>query len=160
MKKEKDSPPRPRGSVHHATIETLRERLTEAFNDLQAKEGGRLSWRDISRRAGFKSATHAGLIVQGRVSNPGAATIDALARVFSVDSSWLLGTSNRKRATDGVPRRQTTAIEAVRLMGFAEGIDEEFLDHWQRELELEPDMSADFLWTQLKAAWARFKRGK
>lgn len=82
----------------------MRDRLRE----LRAIAGG-LSQRELSLLAGL-NGSHVGLIEQGRVTEPGGATMAKLAEVFGVSLDWLvLGVGAAPR-----PEQVVASVEAAR----------------------------------------------
>jgi transcriptional regulator with XRE-family HTH domain len=55
-----------------------------------ARELGRLSQRELTRRAGLKSERHVGLIESGEKADVMGETAEKLSRVLGVSLDWLL----------------------------------------------------------------------
>jgi transcriptional regulator with XRE-family HTH domain len=117
-----------------------------------------LSARQLSAKIGSShSAIEA--IVNRRSKNPEASRLERIAHVTGYNLAWLLtGKGDTKSRKQTVPAERYAAMAAVREMGRAQGFDEEFVAKWEVDLDADEQPDADYLWTLMKAAYARARR--
>ena len=85
-------------------------------------------------------------------------TLQALAEAASVSISWFAyGEGSPDSGIMQLVERYQE-MPAVRNMARAQGFDEEFVRTWEAHLDADEDPDADYLWTLMKAAYARHIR--
>jgi len=149
-------------SQGHGEAVSLAKRLQSVLDELAEREGKKISQRELARRAGLKSEAHIGLILKGTVTRPSADILAPIARAGGVELAWLSDGGGPRRRDGGAvvvePDARYDAIDAVRRMGRASGMDEEFVAKFEVDLDADEAPDPDYLWTLMKAAWARQQR--
>lgn len=144
---------------------TLADRVKSILDELSEVEGKEVSARELSRRAGFKSESHVGLLLPTKagppkVTNPTHETLRAIADVGNVELEWLSsGKPPRRRAAQTVERADRyTALAAVRKMAETDGYPPAFVAAFETHLDLDYQPTANDLWDMFKLAWSSEQR--
>lgn len=87
-------------------------------------------------------------------------TLEALADAAKVSRAWFALGEGTPDAADVVVERDERyhQMKAVREMGLSQGFDPSFVEKWEPHLDADEQPDADYLWTLMKAAWARHQR--
>lgn len=133
-------------------FEALRNRVEIAW-----KLSG-LSQRALSRKA-KRSDSFVESILNRRSKSPEVSGLRAIALAANVDPDWLLIGKGQPRPDTTVDRDpRYVALEAARTMGRAAGMNEAFVSEFDVALDADEQPDPDYLWTLMKAAWARQQR--
>ncbi len=144
---------------------TLADRVKSILDELSELEGKEVSARELSRRAGFKSESHVGLLLPTKagppkVTNPTHETLRAIADVGNVELEWLSsGKPPRRRGAQTVVRDDRyAALPAIRKMAETDGYPVAFVASFETHLDLDYQPTASDLWDMFKLAWSSEQR--
>jgi transcriptional regulator with XRE-family HTH domain len=118
-----------------------------------------LSARALSAKIGSSHGT-IDAIIHGRSRNPEASRLQRIAEATGYNAAWLISGQGPPKGRSPIREQaeRYDAMSAVRAMGRAAGYDPEFVDAFEVQLDADEQPDPDYLWTLMKAAWARHQR--
>ncbi len=112
----------------------------------------------LAKRLRVSSAHVANMV--NKASGPGEQVLPKLLQHWGMSRLQLeieAGVAREWHPTLSMPPRYA-ALDAVRAMGRASNMDERFVESFEVALDADEQPEPDYLWTLMKAAWARHQR--